>query len=291
MKKTDKSGKEEVKAKIKNKMSILKVPVFKVSKKNFLKKVRFTISQNQQLQASTVNPEFLVEAQKDREFFKILQQTFNVPDGVGVLWAGYFKEKTRKARGYLGHFRRMFWFLFSLILVPFWQKIFNVFPEKISGSDIFWDLLTLAERKKWRVFLLGGGRGVAKLTAQKIKIRFPQLKVVEATSGGVIEKLKTPHLVKKIQITQPQLLFVAFGSPKQEKWIAYNLKNLPKPLVAIGVGGTFDFVAGKIRRAPKIMRSLGLEWFWRLILEPKKRLKRIWIAVFVFPWLVFKDSA
>lgn len=271
------------------KVKILGVPVLRITKKIFLQILKDKIGRGEKLQVATVNPEFLVEAQKDKEFFNILQKTLNVPDGVGVLWAGYFWQKTKQKRGLVGRCKYFFWFVASLVLVPFWKKVFKVLPEKISGSDVFWDILALAEKMGWRIFLLGGAKGVAKLTAEKIKIRYPRLRIVGADSGGKILSLKTPRVCQKIKCAAPHILFVAFGSPKQEKWIAYNLKNLSKPLVAIGVGGTFDFVAGKAKRAPSLIRTLGLEWFWRLVLEPQKRFFRIFKAVIVFPWLVFRE--
>ncbi len=271
-------------------ISVLGVPIFKVSKKQVLDVVEQTIDRQEKLQIATVNPEFLVEAQKDRKLFEILQTTFNVADGVGILWAGYFLERAKSLRGVLGAFWRLFWWLYSLSLVPLANRMFKVLPERIAGADLFWDLLALAEENGWKVFLLGGSEGVAKMTTEKIKIRFPRLNIVGAISGGKIENYKDPRLVQEVISAKPHMVFVAFGCPKQEKWISYNLSSFPSPVVAMGVGGTFDFVAGKTKRAPAVLRTLGLEWLWRLILEPKKRLKRIFRAVVVFPWLILKQK-
>jgi N-acetylglucosaminyldiphosphoundecaprenol N-acetyl-beta-D-mannosaminyltransferase len=93
--------------------------------------------------------------------------------------------------------------------------------------------------------------------------------------------------VKRIESARPHILLVAFGAPAQDMWIATHLKSLPTVRIAMGVGGTFDFLAGDVRRAPLALRILGLEWLWRLILEPW-RWKRIWTAVVTFPWLVLR---
>ncbi len=263
-------------------LRILGLPIKRITRKELLSKVKQVLQRGEKLQIATVNPEFLVDSQKDKGFFALLQHTFNVPDGVGVMWAGYFLQKTKSKGG----LRRWFWFFISLALVPFWRVFFRVFPEKLSGSDIFWDLLALAQQEGFSVFLLGGEKGVAKKVAEKIKIRFPGLKIAGVLDGLKVKPKETPALAQKISSLRPQLLFVALGSPKQEKWIAENLKFFEGSLVAVGVGGTFDFVAQKIPRAPYLFRVLGLEWLWRLILEPRKRLKRIYKAVIVFPWLM-----
>ena len=143
------------------------------------------------------------------------------------------------------------------------------------------------------MFLLGGIEGVADATAAVLKKYFPMLKVVGAESGGVAStdggQTDDGHLIARINHAQPLLLFVAFGHPKQEKWIFKHLDQLPSVKVAIGVGGSFDFISGNVSRAPEVLRSLGLEWLYRLIKEPW-RWKRIYTAVVVFPFLVLKQK-
>jgi N-acetylglucosaminyldiphosphoundecaprenol N-acetyl-beta-D-mannosaminyltransferase len=98
---------------------------------------------------------------------------------------------------------------------------------------------------------------------------------------------KTEDAMTRITLFAPEILLVGFGHPKQERWIANNLHQFPSVKIVVGVGGTFDVWAGRIFRAPKWLRALGLEWLWRLMQEPK-RFRRIWNAVIVFPyaWLV-----
>jgi len=268
-------------------IDILNIPIQKINKKQFLGLIISKIKKNEKLQIVTINPEMLVLAQKEKKFKKILKQTFNIPDGVGILWAGYFLSKAKQDKNLLGLFKKLFWFKISLILIPFWRKKFKVF-EKLSGSDIFWDIMELAHKKSLRVFLLGAEKGIAKIVASKVKNKFLNLRIVGAMSGSAKEQ-DDKKMQKIINSKKPHIIFVAYGAPKQEYWIARNLSYFDQSAVVVGVGGTFDFIAGKVKRAPKILQNLGLEWFWRLILEPKKRLKRIFNAIVVFPIKVLQS--
>lgn len=192
----------------------------------------------------TPNPEFIVRAQNDQEFMEILNKAnLAIPDGVGLKLAGV--------------------------------------KNRIAGVDLMEKLCEIASQKGLSVGLLGGKDNVAKLTAQKLAEKYPSLKISFAEDGGEVDEqgdLSSSSGRKKMDI-----LFVAFGPPKQEKWIAKNLKNIPVK-VAMGVGGAFDFLSGKIPRAPERIRNLGLEWLFRLTVEPW-RIKRQ-LALVKFVWLV-----
>ena len=152
--------------------------------------------------------------------------------------------------------------------------------ERISGVDFMEKICRLAEQSGRRVFLLGGKNGAAETAILNLRKRYPALIAAfhedHENCGEAILKFK------------PEVLFVALGAPKQEKWIYRNAGRFPSVKVAMGVGGAFDFLSGKIKRAPRLMRKLGLEWLWRLMMEPK-RAKRIFNAVIVFPWLVIQS--
>ncbi len=149
---------------------------------------------------------------------------------------------------------------------------------RVTGTDLMIKLCGLAAKKGYSVFLLGGRNGVAEEAAKRLKKRFAKLNIVGTSEAD-------PASVPSSSV---DLLFVAYGAPKQEKWIAKHLPQIPVK-VAMGVGGAFDFIAGKKKRAPKIFRRLGLEWFWRLIQEPR-RLPRILKATIKFPLLVLKQK-
>jgi N-acetylglucosaminyldiphosphoundecaprenol N-acetyl-beta-D-mannosaminyltransferase len=200
---------------------------------------------------NTINPEFMVVAQKDGVFRALLRRAdLNVPDGVGLLWA---------AR-HLGH----------------------PMPERITGSDGLPIIAERAAREGWSLYMLGAGPGVADKAAAALTSRFPGLKIV-GTYEGSPRGEEEAAIVERVNASGADILFMAYGTPAQEKWIARNLPRL-KVNVAIGVGGAFDFAAGTVPRAPVWMQNAGIEWLYRLYLQPWRikrmtRLPRFVIAV------------
>ncbi len=140
----------------------------------------------------------------------------------------------------------------------------------------------LAAQKKWPVFLLGGEEGVAEKTAENLKNKYPDLEI--QTTGIILGTVP-----KGQSFRRPAILFVALGASKQEKWIINNLAKMPSVKLAMGVGGAFDFISGRVRRAPKPLRLIGVEWLWRLFCQPW-RMGRIFNAVVKFPYLVIKST-
>jgi len=144
-------------------------------------------------------------------------------------------------------------------------------PERVAGSDLIFELSALAARRGYRLFLLGGADGVAEEAARRLGDRYPGLKIVGIEHPPFREL--TPNeeaaLVERIQSARPDILFVAFGQPKGERWIVQYLERLAVP-VSVQVGASLDFAAGRVRRAPRWMQKCGLEWAFRLGLEPKR---------------------
>jgi len=228
---------------------ILDVKIDELDFKQVMRKIADFCLGKRLRQIVTVNPEFIVAAQHDGEFKKILNAAdLSVPDGYGL------KIGARLSG----------------------QKI----GERITGVDLTWEIAKLASERGWSLFLLGGKAGVAYKTAQRLKLVHPKLKIAGTYAGSPQEE----GIIKKINSTKPDILLVAFGAPKQEKFI-YNYRTRLNVKAAMGIGGTFDFISGTISRAPKWMRALGLEWLYRLIRQPK-RLGRIFTAVVKFPLLV-----
>ncbi len=243
-------------------MKVLGVRIDKVTRKQALEKVGDFLNSDGQYKIFTPNPEMLVDAQKDEYFKEVLNKgDLNICDGFGLSVVSGVK--------------------------------------KISGVDFMVDICALAE-ETWRsVYLLGSGSDeILEKVKSSLKKSFPNLKVVGIDKGPVIsdhgsvisyDREENNELVADIVMTSPDILFVAFGHGKQEKWIEENLKQLPSVKVAMGVGGSFDFISGGAKRAPKFLRKIGLEWLFRLILQPK-RIKRIWKATFKFIFLIiFKN--
>ncbi|MDE2820056.1 MAG: WecB/TagA/CpsF family glycosyltransferase [Chloroflexota bacterium] len=199
----------------------------------------------------TVNPEFIMIARQDPIFFSILNRAaLCVPDGVGLLWAS----------GRLG----------------------SPIVERITGSDGLPLIARRAAERGWTIFLLGAGEGIAQKAADTLCRRFPGLKVA-GTYGGSPAESEEDDIVAMINQAKADILFVAYGAPQQDKWIARNLPRL-KVTMAMGIGGSLDFIAGEVARAPEWMRRRGLEWCYRLLRQPWRfrrmlRLPRFALAV------------
>ncbi|PLX28498.1 hypothetical protein C0581_01995 [Candidatus Parcubacteria bacterium] len=251
-------------------MNLLGVTLDNFSKKEVLKKISTFLDSDGQYKIFTPNPEMLVDVQKDFYFREVLNEgDLNIADG------------------------------FGLSLVSF-GKI-----SRFPGVDLMKEMLSMAEQKKRSVYFLGSGREeIIKNLKSKIKNQFPDLTIIGAHPGYEVDTLKVDgkvelrldkeknnELIADIAMQAPDILFVAFGHGKQEKWIHEYLRDLPSVKIAMGVGGSFDFLSENKKRAPKWMRYVGLEWLHRLMREPH-RFKRIWKATAVFLGLVlFKRSS
>lgn len=231
-------------------LSILGVKIDNLTINQTLNKIEGFLIDGKQHYIITPNPEFLVRAQCDPEFKEILNQAdLAVADGIGLILVSWFLGQPLK--------------------------------ERIAGVDLMEKICQQAAVKNWPVFLLGGREGVAEKAIEKLKRKYQGLKA----------EVKSEITLKaRSQKQSPSgILFVALGAPSQEKWIKNNLRKMPQIKVAMGVGGSFDFISGRIKRAPKIIRQIGLEWLWRFCCQPW-RVKRIYRAVIIFPWLVIKEK-
>jgi len=148
-------------------------------------------------------------------------------------------------------------------------------PQKISGSDLILPLMRTAERRKFRVYLLGGPPGVAELAADKLRAQFAvEIVGIDAPRVSVAGQADDePAVIARIEHAAPHIVLAAFGAPKQELLID-KVREAIRPAVAIGVGAGFDFIAGRVRRAPAWMSDSGLEWLYRLSQEPKRLARR-----------------
>jgi len=193
------------------------------------------IAQGEPRQIVTVNPEFVMEARRDPQFRAIINNAaLALPDGVGLLWAG--------------------------------RMLGQPLRERVTGSDGVPRIAQRAAAKGWRLFLLGAAAGVAQEAARKLEGRYTGLEVVGTFAGSPAAE-EEEHIVGLVRRAQPQVLFVAYGHPRQDKWIARNLERLGVP-VCMGVGGAFDFITGRVPRAPLWMQRAGLEHFYRLLRQP-----------------------
>jgi len=214
---------------------------------------------------ATVNPEFVMATLKDKKFGQILKQTsLNVVDGVGLVWA----RDVGKGKN---------WLKAGLEIMMGKNK-----ESLVSGADLMVDLCKLASEKGYKVFFLGGFNN----RAEKTMKHFEGLKVEMDFCPGEPE-VDNSEVVKKINSFKPDILLVAYGMKKQEFWIADNLKDLDVGLV-MGVGRSFDYYSGELKRAPKLVRNMGMEWLYSLLKEPK-RIKRQ-LALPRFVWKVLTKN-
>ncbi|HPN54471.1 MAG TPA: WecB/TagA/CpsF family glycosyltransferase [Candidatus Moranbacteria bacterium] len=226
-------------------MEILGVRIDNFSKQEILKKIESFLADGKFHQIATVNAEFILQAQKDNDFKNILNTCdLNVADTISIRYAFLRYGKWLKAR--------------------------------IAGADLMHEILKIANEKKFSVFLAVSKNGLS--SYEEIKNKLSQIYPNVNFSGADIDNQNFSSYQMPYAICQ--ILFCNFGAPRQEKFINCVKNDILG--VAMGIGGSFDYITGKIKRAPKIMRYFGLEWLWRLILQPK-RWKRIWNAVIIFP--------
>lgn len=219
---------------------------------------------------TTPNTEFIIRAQTDDEFRNILNKKsrLNLPDSYGVLWAARFLTlPVPKNKYFKIIIIPIVWFL-SLILLPVLHKFYHKsLQEKISGSDFIWSIAKVAAKNKYRVFLFGGGATVAERAALKLQTDVHDLRIAGVYPGDLTKP--TAEIIEAINRSRADIVLVCLGSPVQERWLAENLaKTCCK--VGVGLGGTFDFVAKIVPRAPLWMRRSGLEWLYRLFVEPSR---------------------
>lgn len=234
---------------------------------------------------TTPNPEICLYARHDENFRKLLNTTdLRTPDGTGILWASTYlaKPKRTKLGNKISKWTTLLW---GFLYPPSLRKII---PARVTGSDLTLALASLAEKKGWRIFLLGASAGVAEKAGQALQKKFPKLKIA-GTYAGSPRETEEKHIRTKIIHAQTDILLVAYGAPAQELWLAKNLRFLAGVKCAIGVGGTLDFLAGNKSRAPKFLRQIGLEWLWRLCIEPS-RYQRIKRAVVDFPRVIEEEK-
>ena len=231
---------------------------------------------------ATVNPEFVMESEKDRSFKQILQRTsINVVDGVGLVWA---RELDRRL---LIVDRRN---LVKKIILAFKvgvEVLKGKHKEQISsGADLILDLAKMAKEKDKKIFLLGGWDDRAKKTAEFLMSNcLISNKNIEWCEGE--PKMDNKEVVKKINKFKPDILLVAYGMKRQEFWIDKNLADVDVGLV-MGVGRSFDYYSGDLKRAPKGFRKMGMEWLYSLIKEPKRFKRQLALPKFV--WKVLKEN-
>jgi N-acetylglucosaminyldiphosphoundecaprenol N-acetyl-beta-D-mannosaminyltransferase len=218
-----------------NSIRVLGVRVDAVDSKQALERIESLLDGGGHHLVATVNPEFIMLARRDPEFKAALEHAgLCLPDGWGVTWAA-----RRQGRP---------------------------LPSRVTGTDLIPPLAERAAERGWRLYLLGAAPGVAAEVAEVLRGRHPGL-VVSGCHAGVAGPEGDEESLRLIAAAGADILLVAYGAPRQELWISRNLERMPAK-IGIGVGGAFDYLSGRVPRAPRWMRRAGLEWLFRLFRQP-----------------------
>lgn len=233
---------------VRNRVAVLNVMIDVVTMKEAVNVVKGFILQKKSHLVVTPNAEMIMMANQDKQLADIINHAdLVVPDGAGVVWAARYQGDSM--------------------------------PERVAGYDLVQNLLVEATKEKYTIYMLGGAPGIAEKAKQIAQERYPGVQIV-GTRNGFFTKEEEPDIISNIRACQPDILLVALGVPRQEKWLNEYKEQINVP-VSIGVGGTFDVMAGAVRRAPIWMQHANLEWLFRLLSEPKRAIRMLALPRFV----------
>ncbi len=231
-----------------NRKTILDIPVDIYQPEEFISEIEKKFFHPGVKTIFAVNPEKVMHARSDSELFSALKEAdFLIPDGIGIV---------------IGL-----------------RMIYGERVSRTTGIMLMEYLLGMAVDKKLKAFIFGARPQVNTIASENIRKRYPSLDLV-GTQHGYIPKEEDGLLVEKINSLGTDILFVGLGSPKQESWIQGNKKNL-KVKICMGVGGSLDVIAGRVPRAPLWLQNLGIEWFYRLLKEPKRASRMYVLPLFL----------
>jgi len=229
-----------------------------LSMEETLQKIESFIKDGRPQQHVVVNVDKLVKASRDAELRRIINECALVNvDGMPVVWASRLLGKGLK--------------------------------ERVAGIDLYEALMRRSAELGWRVFLLGAKEEVVSAVKDIYVRKYPGL-IVAGYRNGYWEVEEEPRVVEQIAASRPDLLFVAISSPKKEQFLGRYQAEMKVPF-AMGVGGTFDVAAGKVKRAPLWMQKSGLEWFYRFLQEPRRMFRRYFVDDIAFLWLLIREGA
>lgn len=273
------------------KIDVMGVRLDNFSKDALTKELKTAFNSKAQTRIGKVNTEFLLRAQTQPEFKKTINDfEINITDGSGVMWAAKYLSLALTRIPILRQIQaiwQMFYCALSLIFYPKYCE--SPIPARFPGVEAFYLMLEAAAGTKQPVFIFGAERRVLEKAVLEINKKLPKLILAGYHDGY---DFTDETITAEIKKSGAKLLFVALGSPKQEYWIRDNISKLDSVKIAVGEGGSLDFVSGESSRAPKWMRESGLEWLWRAFANKDKtgtsRFARVWSAVPIFMVRVVK---
>ncbi|MGQ1891993.1 WecB/TagA/CpsF family glycosyltransferase [Thermophagus sp. OGC60D27] len=238
-------------------MKILSIPIESLTLKETIKLIKNCIDKNHFTQHVVVNAGKIVAMQKDEALRKsVLEADIINADGMAVVWASRFLGKA--------------------------------LPERVAGIDLMLKLVEMAHEEGYKCFFLGAKEEVVKKVVEVFKEKYSE-KIIAGYRNGYFNEEEEEEVVKQIANSGAHMLFVAISSPKKEVFVNKYKDIMNVPFV-MGVGGSFDVVAGITKRAPLWMQKIGMEWFYRFIQEPRRMWKRYLIGNSKFIWLVLKEK-
>lgn len=217
---------------------VLGVPVYPYTMDGAINFLNAQLHAGRQTFVVTANAEIIMMCQKDADYMRLVADEADLvlADGAGTVWAG--------------------------------RKLGHTVPERVAGCDLFVNLAALAAKKQYKVFFFGAAPGIAEAARDKLAAEHPGLQVV-GCRNGYFDESDNEAIIAEINASGADMLFAALGAPKQELWLARYRDKL-KPKILMGVGGSFDVMAGKMERAPLWMQKASLEWLFRLYKQPSR---------------------
>lgn len=222
-------------------LEILGIGIDRIDSNEALRQIGQFIASGTPHQIVTANAEIIYQASKNEKMKNVINAAQMVTaDGSGVVWAS--------------------------------RQLGQPLAQRVTGIDLVNSICEQSAKDKWKIYILGSAPGVADTAANNIRARFPGCNIM-GTHHGYFNEQEEAQIIAELEQLQPDVLFVALGAPKQEYWIADHIQQLNIP-VAMGIGGSMDVLSGNVKRAPKWMQKMSLEWLYRLLIQPT-RFKRV----------------
>ena len=242
---------------MKQTVDVLGVSISKITMEEATGKIREFVRSDSFHSIYTPNPEIVMLAENDPEFHQILEEAdLVVPDGIGVVIASRIKKG---------------------------EKL----PERVAGYDLVQNTMKEAVKEGYKYYFFGSKPGISEKAAEKMREAYPGIQII-GTRDGYFKPEDEAQIIEDINASGANILLVALGAPRQEKWIEANKHLLPHVRVAVGVGGSLDVMSGTVKRAPEAFQKVGLEWFYRLLKEPTRFKRMLVLPKFLVKVIFYK---
>ena len=232
------------------------IPINALTMSEVIQLIDHSINNRILLKIGVVNAAKVVNMQKDIQLRNaVLSSDVILPDGMSIVWASRFFG--------------------------------SPLPERVTGIDLMFEILKLCDQKQYRVYLLGATDDIVKTVVTRIKNDFPMVEIT-GFRNGYFKETDERSIAEEIKNSKSDVLFIGITSPKKEIFLSRWARYMEVP-VCHGVGGSFDVIAGKVKRAPEFIQKIGLEWLFRVYQEPRRLWKRYVVTNSIFLWMMFVE--